>query len=118
MATNFEQLKLKMEADPSFVEKLFALESPEEAQSFLKGEGMEFTLEELTAFAEKVNQLSESGELSDEALEGVAGGVEPVTTAAAVATLFSVGDEMTGGHARRAISSGVRRVARRIFRGW
>ena len=113
MATNFDQLKSKIEADPSLAGKLFELESPEEAQSFLKGEGLEFTLEELNAFADEVNRLSESGELSDEALEGVAGGVATATVAAA-ATLFSIGDDMTGGHVRRAISRGVRR----IFRGW
>ncbi|SHJ99581.1 Nif11-like leader peptide family RiPP precursor [Desulforamulus aeronauticus] len=117
MATNFEQLKAKIDADPSLAEKLFELESPEEAQSFLKGEGLEFTLEELATFANEVNKLSETGELSDEALEGVAGG-SATATAAAVATLASVTDDMTGGHVRRAISSGVRSVARRVFRGW
>ncbi len=117
MATNFDQLKSKIEADPSLAGKLFELESPEEAQSFLKGEGLEFTLEELSAFADEVNKLSEAGELSDEALEGVAGGVA-VATAAAVATLASVTDDMTGGHVRSAISSGFRSVARRVFRGW
>lgn len=113
MATNFEQLKLKIEADPSLAEKLFELESPEEAQSFLKAEGLEFTLEELGAFANEVNKLSETGELSDEALEGVAGGVA-VTTVAAVGTIAATTDSMTGGHARRAIS----RAVRRVFRGW
>lgn len=119
MATNFELLQAKLEADRAFAEKLIELESAEEAQSFLKGEGMDFTLEELSSFADAVNKYGENeGELSDEALEGVAGGSISLATVAAVATIASVTDDMTGGHARRSISSGVRRVARRIFRGW
>ncbi len=118
MATNFELLQAKLEADPAFGKKLIELETAEEAQRILKAEGMEFTVEELNSFAEAVNKYGDSeGELSDEALEGVAGGVALATVAAA-ATLFSIGDSMTGGHVRRAVSSGVRRAARRIFRGW
>ncbi|MGI6647522.1 MAG: hypothetical protein ACOX5W_00255 [Bacillota bacterium] len=33
-------------------EKLFALETPEEVQSFLKGEGLEFSLEEINTVRE------------------------------------------------------------------
>lgn len=119
MATNFELLQTKLENDPALAAKLFELETAEDAQSFLKAEGLDFTVEELSSFAEAVNQYGEGeGELSDEALDGVAGGSVSLATIAAVATIASVSDEMTGGHARRSISSGVRRVARRVFRGW
>ncbi len=119
MATNFELLQAKLESDPAFAARLIELESAEEAQSFLKAEGMDFTMEELSSFAEAVNKYGENdGELSDEALEGVAGGSVSLATVAAVATIASVTDDMTGGHARRNITSGVRSVARRIFRGW
>ncbi len=118
MATSFELLQAKLEADPAFGKKLVELETAEEAQSFLKAEGLEFTVEELKSFAEAVNKYGDSdGELSEEALEGVAGGVA-LATVAATATIVSVTDDMTGGHVRRTVSSGVRRAARRVFRGW
>lgn len=115
MATNFELLQAKLEADPVFAEKLIELETADDAQSLLKAEGLEFTVEELSSFADAVNRYGESeGELSDEALDGVAGGSVSLATVAAVATLASVTDQMSGGHARRGISGTVRR----IFRGW
>jgi predicted ribosomally synthesized peptide with nif11-like leader len=72
------QLKDKVEADQSLGEKLFALETPEEVQSFLQAEGLEFTIDEIMTLREalvKALEKKENGELSDEDLEEVAGGL-------------------------------------------
>ncbi|MTI81348.1 MAG: Nif11-like leader peptide family natural product precursor [Firmicutes bacterium] len=77
MEQKITQLKAKLEADPSFAEKLFSLETPEEVQSLLKEQGLELTLEEINSAKDDIVQSVEKGadgELSDENLEGVAGG--------------------------------------------
>ncbi|HBQ86813.1 MAG TPA: Nif11-like leader peptide family natural product precursor [Syntrophomonas sp.] len=86
MEEKFAQLQAKIEADQSLAEKLFNLETAEEVQGFLKTEGLEFSLEEINSLRDalvKLAQKGENGELSDEALGDVAGGVA-VTTACAV----------------------------------
>jgi predicted ribosomally synthesized peptide with nif11-like leader len=77
MEERLTQLQAKLEGDPALGEKLFALETPEEVQSFLKAEGLEFTIEEIMTLREalvKALEKKENGELSDEDLEEVAGG--------------------------------------------
>ena len=77
MEQKLTQLQAKLEADKSLGERLFNLETPEEVKSFLKEQGLEFSLEEINSIRDelvKVVQKGENGELSDEALEGVAGG--------------------------------------------
>jgi predicted ribosomally synthesized peptide with nif11-like leader len=72
------QLQAKLEEDVSLAEKLFAIETPEGVQSLLKEQGIEFTLEEIAALRDaivKAAEKGESGELSDETLDGVAGGL-------------------------------------------
>ncbi|NLK51341.1 MAG: Nif11-like leader peptide family natural product precursor [Syntrophomonadaceae bacterium] len=70
------QLQAKVEADKSFGEKIFALETPEEVQSLLKAEGLDFSLEEINVLRNAlVKTLGKGdGELSDDDLENVAGG--------------------------------------------
>lgn len=61
----------KLEAlknDQEFVKKLSMAENDEEIQKLLDGQGIHLTLEELKT------ARSEGGELSEEALENVAGG--------------------------------------------
>jgi predicted ribosomally synthesized peptide with nif11-like leader len=70
------QLRAKIDSNQNFVEKLFSLETPEEVQSFLKQEGMEFSLEEIDVLRKAAVKSLEKGELSEEDLEKVAGGVE------------------------------------------
>lgn len=114
MATNFELLQAKLEADPDFAEKLIELETAEDAQSFLQAEGLDFTVEELNSFADAVNRYGESeGELSDEALEGVAGGT---AIAAVASTITSINNEINRATGR--VSSAARRVMKRYFRSW
>jgi predicted ribosomally synthesized peptide with nif11-like leader len=71
------KLQAKLEANQSLAEKLFALETPGEVQSFLKEQGLEFSLDEINTFKDaliKAATKPKSGELSDEDLEDVAGG--------------------------------------------
>lgn len=97
MEQKLNQLQAKIEADQSFVEKLFSLENPEEVQSLLKEEGLEFTLDEINMFREalvKTIAKGEGAELSDEDLEEVAGGIAFATLAAAGAVAGAI---FTGG---------------------
>lgn len=63
MKKRLEKLQSKLEKDSAMSEKLFSLETPEEVQELLKKEGL------IKALA-----VQQSGELSDEDLEDVAGG--------------------------------------------
>ena len=92
------QLKAKIEADNSLVEKLFSLETPEEVQSLLKAEGLDFTVEEINAVREVLVKMLEknSSELSDDELANVAGGsvlgaVGTVVVAGALIGLVAAG---------------------------
>lgn len=93
------QLQAKLEADQSLAEKLFALENPEEVQSCLKEQGLEFSLDEIDQLKEalvKTAVRQESGELSDENLEEVAGGVIATTTIVGL-TAAAIGGTCGGG---------------------
>lgn len=71
------KLGVKFQEDQEFAEKLLTMETPEEAQAFLKGEGLELSREELLEFREvilKITKLGESGELTEEDLEHISGG--------------------------------------------
>ena len=58
-----------------FAAKLYALETPEEAQAFLKENGVELTLDELTAWAEYIRSTNNQRELNEDDLDAVAGGI-------------------------------------------
>ncbi|SMP58027.1 hypothetical protein [Anoxynatronum buryatiense] len=71
-------LKQKLEADEQLVEKLMQQETSEEVQALLKENNVEMTLEEINTVREallKAMERSEEGELSEEDLEEVTGGV-------------------------------------------
>lgn len=77
MEQKYTQLQAKMEENQNFTEKLFNLDSPEEVQNFLKQEGLDFTLEDINDLRNAIIAAApkgEGGELSDDQLEGVAGG--------------------------------------------
>lgn len=77
MQERLNQLQEKFKED-AFVEKLFSMETPENVQSLLHEEGLEFTLEEIAQLRDALVQAlekGENGELSDESLDGVAGGI-------------------------------------------
>ena len=67
-------LKAKLEADESWAEKLFGLETAEQVQGFLKEEGLDFSVDEINLFRDQLLKVVQTGELSDEDLEDVAGG--------------------------------------------
>ncbi len=78
MEERLTRLQAKLEADPSLGEKLFSLETAEEVQSFLRGLELEFSLEEINELRDvlvKALEKTQNGELSDEDLEDVAGGL-------------------------------------------
>jgi len=77
MEERIAKLQVKLESDQDFANKLFSLETPEEVQNLLKEQGIDFSLEEINILRDmlvKALEKGENGELSDEALEGVAGG--------------------------------------------
>lgn len=74
MKEKFTQLLAKIETDQDLGEKLFSLETAEEVQSLLKEEGLDLTLEELSELKDFLIKVVENDELSDEVLDGVAGG--------------------------------------------
>lgn len=88
MEQKLAQLQAKIEVDQRLAEKLFALETSEEVQIFLKTEGLDFTLEEINVLREALLKSLEKGELSDEDLEEVAGGF--VITFALVSAIGSI----------------------------
>ena len=73
-----EQLKAfleKVKADTSLQSKLKAAASPEAAMDIAKAAGFSITAEDI----QSMQSQSQSGELSDEELEGAAGGQLPWT---------------------------------------
>ncbi|MEN1761409.1 MULTISPECIES: Nif11-like leader peptide family RiPP precursor [Anoxynatronum] len=81
-------LKQKLEADEQLVEKLMQQETPEEVQALLKENGVDLTIEEINTVREallKAMERSEEGELSEEDLEEVTGGVFLISMILAIA---------------------------------
>ncbi len=65
----------KLASDQKFASELLSQETPEKAQEFLAANGVEMTLDEVKSFGKMLNAVEESGdELSEDALEEVAGG--------------------------------------------
>ena len=91
MEKKVAQLKAKFEADSSFAEKIFALENANEVQDFLKAQGIDFSLEEIEEIKDGFVKIAEKadGELSDEALEEVAGGSITAAGVMAAAALIT-----------------------------
>jgi len=67
----FGKLVDMLNADEQLAEKLMSQETPEEAQALLKEIGFQFSAAEIL----ELRDAFLASELSDEALEGVAGGV-------------------------------------------
>ncbi|KUG02622.1 hypothetical protein ASZ90_019990 [hydrocarbon metagenome] len=74
MQEKLNQLSAKLEADANLSEKLFRMQTPEEVQSLLKGEGLHFSLEEIRMLRDDIVKTLENDELLDEELDDVAGG--------------------------------------------
>ncbi|MFZ7101728.1 MAG: Nif11-like leader peptide family RiPP precursor [Peptococcaceae bacterium] len=85
-------LQEKLAADQNLAERIFAVETPEEVQSLLEEQGLEFTLPEINMLRDTlVKSLArgEGDELSDEDLEEVAGGIAITTTIGIIAGIVS-----------------------------
>jgi len=88
MEEKLGQLQSKLETDKEFAEKLISLKTPEEMQSLLKEQGIEFTIEEIEVLREAMAEVAakgDAGELSDKELEDVAGGMGGVLSVSWVA---------------------------------
>ncbi len=95
-----EKEKMISEAmkDVEFAKKIIEIQSPEEMQKAFAKKEIELSLEEAQAIISTIKKLakSESGELSEDDLEGVAGGIDlekiekiSIATAAALGTMVA-----------------------------
>ncbi|MBQ7283387.1 MAG: class IIb bacteriocin, lactobin A/cerein 7B family [Oscillospiraceae bacterium] len=94
---NEERIK-EVFSDEEFVKELFSKETPEEAQALLEEKDIDFSVEDIIKLREillaKIEQQAsgEEGELGEEDLEEVSGGVLPLfAVAAALAPLLILG---------------------------
>ena len=70
-----EELIREVFSDETYVKNLFKSESWEAAQASLKEKGIDLSVEEIKNIVNKA-KAAEEGELSDDELENVAGGIE------------------------------------------
>ena len=103
MEERLTRLQAKLEADPGLGEELFSLETAEEVQGFLRELELEFSIEEINMIRDvlvKVLEKSNDGELSDEDLEEVAGGILAALTLLVLSVLgLTVGSTAAATHA-------------------
>ena len=74
---NEEKIK-EVFSDEEFVKSLVAMETPEEVQKALAEKGIDLSIDEIKAVAELLEKRA-NGELTDEDLENVAGGLGAIT---------------------------------------
>ncbi len=89
MQEKLNQLNAKFEADKGLVEKMLSLETPEEVQNFLKEQGLEFSLGEINSLRDALVKTVEKGELTDDDLADVAGGIAATTIIAGISATFT-----------------------------
>lgn len=93
-----EKLKSLM-ADEAFVNKLLELETPEEVCAAFEKEGITVTADEISKLKEKLESAGTEGELSEDALEEVAGGFLLLWSAAvwgaSALTGIGIGEKIT-----------------------
>ncbi len=87
---NEEKLKSLM-ADEAFVSRLLELETPEEVCAAFEKEGITVTPEEIRQVKEKLENVNSESELSEDALEEVAGGFLVSAVAWGVTALIGIG---------------------------
>lgn len=90
-----EALSNFLTADAERAKELLSME-PADALVAINAEGYDFTIEELSEFGAEVRRVSAlEGEISEENLEQVAGGVAAVITIAFIGTVcFAVGQRI------------------------
>ncbi|MDD3852445.1 MAG: Nif11-like leader peptide family RiPP precursor [Syntrophomonadaceae bacterium] len=89
MEQKLAKLQANLEADNSFGEKLFSLETSQEVQNYLKENGMDFSEDEINAVKNALVKTAEKGELSDADLGEVAGGIAVTTGIAAISATIT-----------------------------
>lgn len=100
-----EQKIKEIFSDEAFVASLMEMETPEEVQKALAERGLDLSTEEIEKIRETA--ASQEGELSDDALEGVAGGSLTaiicglIIGGAAAGGLFSLGKAVNNWTRRR-----------------
>jgi len=78
-------------SDPEFIDRLIRLETPEEVREALQSKGVDCTLDEVKALiSESVDAVQNGGELSENALEDVAGGFVISSTVAGMAIFLGL----------------------------
>ncbi len=88
-----EELLKEVFSDEAYVKTLLELDTAEEVQASLKEKGVELSVEDITE-AKNVLIQKANGELSDEDLDGVAGGSLTLAAGFAIAIIISAA---TGG---------------------
>ncbi len=90
MKEKMEQLAAKLSENQALAEKLAELENPEDVQSLLKEEGIDFSVEEINELRDALLKTVEKDvddELSEDDLEEVAGGAIALATVGTIATI-------------------------------
>lgn len=78
-------------SDISFVEKLATLETIEEVQLAFKEKGLNLSIDDVNKLHDIISHVANySGQLSEEALEEVAGGLTPAAEYAVFEVVYSV----------------------------
>lgn len=85
-----EQITGFLTADTDRARQLVAME-PAEAVKAINAQGYDFTEEEIKEYGEALKLAATQGELSEENLDEVAGGVGPLAVAGAIGIAFGVG---------------------------
>lgn len=108
-----EKIKALLESE-GFIDKMLACEEPEQVQALFAENGIELSLEEVKAIGAGLESAlnNEEGELDEDALEEVAGGVAVTAVISVTAALIAGGIKVGAAITRNW------RTIRRWFRRW
>jgi hypothetical protein len=75
-------------SDEAYVSSLLALETPEEVKASVAEKGIDLSETEIATLLDTLQKAQSDGELSEEALETVTGGLVPLAVAAIFLAVF------------------------------
>jgi lactobin A/cerein 7B family class IIb bacteriocin len=88
-------------SDEAFTSSLLALETAEEVQSALSDKGLDLSLDEIATIRGSIlTATTQGGELSEEQLESVSGGIGPITLFIIALVVGSVAGGLNGSGTR------------------